>query len=103
MADRRVGYDARRLIDHEQMLVLVRNSETDVLCLERRRRRRRLELDLLPAYEPDALLGSGAVDEHGAASQYALRCRARADLGQAGEEAVEPEPGGLARDGSSRR
>jgi hypothetical protein len=103
MARRGMRDHSGRLLDHQQMLVLVRNPETDVLCLEGSWSRRRLELDFLTTRQPDALLGGSAVDEHRAARQYALGCCTRADLGQAGEEAVEPEPGGLARDGSSRR
>jgi hypothetical protein len=52
-----------RLVDDEQVLVLVRDRKVDGLRDERRRRRGWLELDLLPALEPVALRAAGAVDE----------------------------------------
>src|SRR6266851_3967723 len=56
MARRWVDDETRRLVDDEQMLVLVRDYEIHLLRLERgRARRRRLEVELLPALELVAL------------------------------------------------
>ncbi len=49
-----------------------------------------LNVELLAACEAMALRARRAVDEHTAFGEEALRGRARADLGDAGEEAVEP-------------
>jgi len=54
--------NTRRLVDDDEMLVLVGDAEPDILRNERRRRLERVELDFLAASEPGALLPSGAVD-----------------------------------------
>src|SRR5215213_4614435 len=87
--------DPGRLVDHEQVVVLVRNAEVGGLRLEPGRRRRgSLELDLLPTLEPMALRARLAVDGD-AAVQRTFRRRARPDLGKRCEKAVEPRPCGL--------
>ena len=83
--------DPGRLVDDEQVLVLVGNAERHVLRFDRRRRGLgRLELDLLPALEAMALGTQLSVDSHDTSGQEALSGRARADLGKLGQEAVEP-------------
>jgi hypothetical protein len=57
----------------------------------------RLQLELLPAGEPLALLRLRAVDTDVAALEQPFGGRAGADLVEAGEEAVEPLPGRLVR------
>ena len=100
---RRMHDETRRLVDDEQMLVLVRHDEIHLLRLERARRcGRRLELELLPALELVALRARAAVDEHAAAAQQPLGYRARADLGHLRQEAVEPLACRLRRDAQSR-
>ena len=91
--------DARRLVDDEQVLVLVGDARG------RRRLRRRaalaarqVELDLLAAARAG---GSSAGRRRRRAPrrrEQPLRRSARADLGEPGEEAVEPQPGGRRRD-----
>ena len=91
--------EARRLVDDQQVLVLVRDGEIHRLGLERALRRGgRLELDLLAADELVALQPHAPVDEHAARSEQSLGDGARADLGQFGEEAVESPAGGVVRD-----
>jgi hypothetical protein len=63
LARARVDDRPGRLVDDEQVLVLIGDSEVDRLRDEGRGRRGRLELDLLPALEPVALRAAGAVDE----------------------------------------
>ena len=55
VAGRRVDDDAGRLVDDEQVLVLVWNAEIDLLRRELRRGRGRLEFDVLPAPQAPAL------------------------------------------------
>ena len=91
---RRVHDQARRLVDDEQMLVLVGNSQLELLGLERNDRWGcQPKLDLLPTREAKALGTRLAVDEHCARTEQALRLAARSDLGQGGDEAVEPLAG----------
>jgi hypothetical protein len=84
-----VDDDAGRLVDHQQVVVLVGDPKRHLFALERLRRGR-LELDRLSALEAVALRSSGPVDPDGACSDDAFRRRARADLGQLCEKAVEP-------------
>src|SRR5438445_299740 len=66
----RMHDEAGALVDDEQVLVLVRNTQVKVLRDEvARRRRRRLELDLLAAGELRALCPRAAVDEYAAVAQ----------------------------------
>ena len=72
---------AGRLVDDEQVLVLVRDPQVERLGLRDRRRLRRVlgELDLLPAGEPVALGPRPPSTEHGAGGEQPLGRRARAD------------------------
>jgi hypothetical protein len=89
--------EACRLVHDEQVLVLVGEAQPHLLLLQRGCHRR-LELDLGPRYEPVALRAPGAVHEYGVSREQPVGRRARADLGQAREEAVEALPGGLGGD-----
>jgi hypothetical protein len=81
------------------VLVLVHDLQLDVLGLDRcRRLGRKLELELLTALEPVALRPRTSVDEDIPALDEPFRSRARADLGQLGEEAVEPRARSLLGD-----
>ena len=89
--------DTGRLVDDEQMLVLVDAAKSDVFRLEWSRSLGPVELDLFPTGETHALACRGTVHEHGTPLQQPLGRRSRADLGKTREKAVEPEPGRLAR------
>ena len=100
----RVDDDARRLVHDEEMLVLVGDAELDVLLLDPRLRlRRKLDVELLPALEPVALRPRTAVHLDVPALEQLLGRRARANLGQLGEEAVEPRARGLLGDANPGR
>jgi hypothetical protein len=89
---------ARRLVDDEQMFVLPRDSERYLLGNERRPRRFGLvEFDLLSSGQPVALRPRGSIDEDALFSEQPLRRRAGADLGDAGEKAIEPLARGVVR------
>src|SRR5262249_31053676 len=89
------------LVDDQQVLVLVCDPERDVLAHDLGLRRRGLELDRLAAFEPVAFRASRAVHLDGACLQQSLRRRAGADLGQRGEEAVEPLASGGGGNGAA--
>src|SRR5829696_4352611 len=101
MAGRRVDDDPSGLVHDEEMLVLVRDPELDFLRHKLRLGLGRLELNVLPALKPTALRRLRSVHDHAATVEEALGCRTRADLGQVGEEAVEPKPGRRVRNGDS--
>jgi hypothetical protein len=96
--------DARRLVDDEEVLVRVDDGEL-------RRRNRglggssdgQLELDLLPARQLVALASGLPVEEDEARPEEPLGRRARADLRQRCEVAVEPLSRGLERDDALQR
>jgi hypothetical protein len=90
VAGRGVDDDPGRLVDDEEVLVLVGDPERHLLRLQRSGGRRRLELDRLAAREPVALGARLAVDQHRALLEQPLGCGARAELRQRGEKAVEP-------------
>ena len=96
---RRVNDDACRLVDDEEMLVLVRDRE-----LGKRSRSlggwcgRWLDSNLLTAHELVALGAGLTVHEHGPGGEEPLRGGARSHVGEAGEMTVEPLTGGLRRD-----
>ncbi len=95
----RVDDHAGRLVDDEQVVVLVRDAKRDVLPLDRGRATiRQLELDLLPAFEPMALRPPGAVDERASLADEPLGRGARADLRDRRQESIEPFPGRLRGD-----
>ena len=81
--------DPGGLVDHEQVLVLERDPERELLGLERRRLGgRRLEAQLLPAREPVALRPGRSVDQRDALGEQALGGCARPDLRQRREVAI---------------
>ncbi len=99
MSRRGMYHEPGRLVDHEQVLVLIRNDQIHLLRLERARPRgRRLEFELFPAFELVALRTRAPVDEHAPTAHETLRLGTRTDLGQLREEAVEALPCGLRRD-----
>ena len=82
-----------RLVDDEQVLVLVGDPEVERLGRSSAGSAiaARIELDLLPAAQPVALRPRGRRRRARApAREQALGGGARADLGQLGDEAVEP-------------
>src|ERR687897_413938 len=81
VAGRWVDDDPRRLVRDEQMLVLVRDPERDLLGRELRATRPRigLELDVLPALKPAALRRLLSVHHHAATLEEALGRRTGAD------------------------
>jgi hypothetical protein len=88
---RRMDNKTCRFVDDEQMLVLVGDPQFAGLGLERRDLRNRdLHLDLLPTFEPEALRTRLAVDLHRARAEEPFGLRARVDLRQRRDEAVEP-------------
>jgi hypothetical protein len=89
--------DTGRLVDDQQMLVLVDDAQSNVFGLEWSRSLGPLELELFPAGKTCALACRGTVNEHGAPLQQPLGLRSRADFGKTREEAVEPEPCRLVR------
>jgi hypothetical protein len=96
----RVHHESGRLVDDEQVLVLIRNPQLELLGLQRNDRSGgQLKLDLLPALETKALRARFAVYEHPARAEQALGFSARGDLGQRRDEPVEPFAGGLGRNG----
>ena len=77
MPGRRMHHDPGRLVHDEQVLVLVRDPERELLGLELARVRvRRLEDQLLAAREPVALGPRFAVEKRAALFQQPLRRRA---------------------------
>ena len=99
VARRRVHDDPRRLVDHEQVLVLVGDPQRNVLANDLAARRlRKLELELFPALQPAALGSALAVQRRRPAFDQALGRAAGADLRQSGEKPVEPLAGGLGGD-----
>ena len=91
----RVDDDARRLVDHEQVLVLV--GDREARRLDRRGSARARGASTLTISPPESTwrLGFGhAVDAHQPGVDQPLRLRARA--GARGEEDVEPLARGLA-------
>src|ERR1700754_508903 len=89
----RVDDDTRRLVDHEQVLVLVGDREARGLDRGALDGRLRLDLDLLAAAEEVALGLRDAVDAHEALVDQALGLGARAGVG--GEEDVQALARGL--------
>ena len=86
--------DPGPLVDDEQVLVLVRESDIARFRHELRCRERfDVGLDQGPLLQPVALRPPLAVDEDAATLKQPLRCRARADRVLRREEAVEARPG----------
>jgi hypothetical protein len=96
--------DAGRLVHDEQVLVLVGDPQVDVLRNELGRLLLgKLDLDRLPALQPPAFDGRLAVEPNGSRGDQALGGTARPDLGQFGEETVEPRPRDGFRDFGAKR
>ena len=85
----------------EQVLVLPDDRDVELLGGCSSAALGDLDVDLLPALEPEALRPRLAVDEHGARRDQALGERARVELGPLGENAVEPRPGVRAQERES--
>jgi hypothetical protein len=98
VARRRMDDDAGRLVDHEDVVVLPGDLERHLLALQYGGRAfGNRQLQLLAALEPVRLCPPLPVHDSGALLQQPLRSGARADLGQRGEETIEPlarSPGG---------
>src|SRR5438477_8102086 len=97
VARRRVDDEPGRFVDDDQVVVFVGDPQVHLLRRQGRLRSlRRLELDLLATGQAMALDLTSAVDEH-ALRQDTFSAAPRADLGQRGQEAVEPLAGGFVR------
>jgi hypothetical protein len=80
-----------RLVDDQQVLVLVGDAQVKLFGLERRLfPRRRVDLELLATRQAVTLSSRLTVDSNGTCTDQTLGGRARADLGQRCEVAVEP-------------
>ena len=100
VARRRMDDDPGRLVDDEQVLVLVHDGQIELLGLESALASLRdVDLELLTSLEPVALAAGRAVDEDVAVAEQAFRGRTRADLIDSREEAVETLAGRLGRHG----
>jgi hypothetical protein len=74
--------EPRRLVDDEQVLVFVGNSQLSLLCLQSRLRAlARSDLDSLPALEPVTFRDTFTVDKHRAFGEQSLGFAAGADVG----------------------
>ena len=103
-ARRRMHDDSGRLVDDEQVLVLVGDAKAQLLRLEGfGGRRAAVELDRLAAGKSEALGAATAVDADRAAREETLGLGARSDLWQRGQEAVEALAGGLVRNRAAER
>ena len=92
VAGARVHDEAGRLVDDEEVLVLVGDPEVERLLLQRPLGDRGSCRARAPPRPASRWLFGRVrpVDEHGAGGEQALGRRSRADLGQLREEAVEP-------------
>lgn len=96
--------DARRLVDHEQVLVLERDPERHLLVLQDAWRcLRNRQLELLAALEAVALRPRRAVDERRTLREQALGRGTGSNLRQRREEAVQPLARGLGGNGETKR
>jgi hypothetical protein len=87
-----------RLVDDEEVLVFVCESQIERLGLEPATTLPRLDLNRLPRLEPVALGPSLPVDSHRSHLEQALGLGTRADPLERREEPVEPLSGGVCRD-----
>jgi len=104
MPRRRVNDEPSRLVDHQDVLVLVRESELapfGLLCIWCSRGDG--DREFLARAQAVALRATPPVDEHGAGSKQPLRRGTRADFGLLSEEAVDPRAGSIARDAKTER
>jgi hypothetical protein len=94
-----VDDDARRLVDHDEVLVLVRSPKLELLSLRRLGRGRLVELDLLPTQQTPRLRAGDSVDEDSRVDR-ARRGGARADVRR--DERVEPRAGRVVRNSNAQ-
>ena len=97
---RGMRHEARRLVHHEQVGVLVARPRTS--AARRRRRRRRLaprRSRPAPGRDAVVLRPRRAVHRHRPGLDQPLRGRARGDGAARGQERVEPQPGVVRRGG----
>ena len=98
VASRRVDDDPGRFVDDQQVLVLEGDAQVELLRLERRRPALRdAHREHVARRQAVALRLRRAVDLHPALGEQALGGRPRADLLEAGEEAVQALARGLRR------
>jgi hypothetical protein len=90
--------DPRRLVDDDEVLVLVRDAQLELDRVERTRRLREFELDLVTLLDAVTLRARRAADRDGAALEQPLRVGARPNGLLGREEAVEPLPGSVSGD-----
>jgi hypothetical protein len=89
---------AGRLVDDEQVLVLVCNPQVARLRLQNRLHPlARVDLDELPAHQPVALRPGLAVNPNGPARDQTFGLGTRGDVRQRGDEPVEPLAGSNGR------
>jgi hypothetical protein len=102
VAGRRVNDEPRRLVDDQEMLVLVGDAELSLLGFESAFGFDGwLDLEQLAPLEPVTLRSLRAVDPDRARCNETLRASSRADLRQRRDEPVEPLPGRLAGNADS--
>jgi len=105
VAGRGVHNDSSRLVDDDQVLILPDNTHVEILWLEGTcLTLGRLEFDWLSSSEPVALWSLRTVDQNLARVEQPFGGRARANVVESPQEAVEPLAGRLGRhdEGSSR-
>ena len=90
VAGRWVHDEAGRLVDDQQVLVLMHHPGAQLLRLEGGRLHVEVDIDALPAREAVALRSPRAVDRDPSPAEQPLCFRARTDLVQRREEPVEP-------------
>ena len=99
VAGRRVDDDPGRFVDDQQVLVLEGDAQVELLRLERRRPALRdAHREHVARRQAVTLRLRRAVHLHPALGEQALGGRARADLLEAGEKAVQALARGLRRD-----
>jgi hypothetical protein len=90
--------DACRLVDDEEVVVLVGDADVGRLFDGRRLSLGEFERDLLAGLDAVALRAALPVDRDRFRRQEPLGIRARAELVERGEEPVEPRAGGVSGD-----
>ena len=99
VARRRVDHHARRLVDDDQILVLVDDRERQILGRGRRLDRLgNLDRDLLSGLDRLVRLRRVSCDQHGALLDQPLKLRPR-QRERRGEKSIEPEIVGVDRNG----
>ncbi len=90
--------DAARLVDHEQVIVLIDKRQRPLLARQRNLLRRWLVLDRLAAAQALALPRPATVHEHLPRGEHPHGQRTRAYLGHGCQNAIEPLARQLASD-----